>query len=199
MVKEEYVRNIFKKHGGVMPTKELSEQGIYYRRLRTLIEEGKVEKIRYGYYQWQDDKAFSEASIVVSLFPEGILCMETALLYYDYTDRIPDEWHIAVDNRSGRTRFFIEHPKVKPHFIKQDRLDIGKSEGEIDGIKVNIYDRERVICDCLRHINRMDGEIFNKAIKRYVTDSRKDIARLMEYAKKLGVEDKVRRTVAIWL
>jgi len=119
--------------------------------------------------------------------------METALLYYDYTDRIPDEWHIAVDNRSGRTRFFIEHPKVKPHFIKQDRLDIGKSEGEIDGIKVNIYDRERVICDCLRHINRMDGEIFNKAIKRYVTDSRKDIARLMEYAKKLGVEDKVRR------
>ncbi|WP_217284248.1 type IV toxin-antitoxin system AbiEi family antitoxin domain-containing protein [Eisenbergiella tayi] len=78
-------------------------------------------------------------------------------------------------------------------------MDIGKSEGEIDGIKVNIYDRERVICDCLRHINRMDGEIFNKAIKRYVTDSRKDIARLMEYAKKLGVEDKVRRTVAIWL
>ena len=27
-----------------MRTKELSEHGIYYRKLRTLIEEGKVEK-----------------------------------------------------------------------------------------------------------------------------------------------------------
>ena len=84
---EEQIKNIFEKQGGVMRTKELSEHGIYYRKLRTLIEEGKVEKIRYGYYQWQDDKAFSEASLVAALFPEGILCMETALLYYDYTDR----------------------------------------------------------------------------------------------------------------
>ena len=196
---EEQIKNIFEKQGGVMRTKELSEHGIYYRKLRTLIEEGKVEKIRYGYYQWQDDKAFSEASLVAALFPEGILCMETALLYYDYTDRTPDAWHIAVDNRSGRTQFYIEHPKVRPHFVQQNRLDIGKSEGEVDGIKVNIYDRERVICDCLRHINRMDGEIFNEAIKRYVRDTKKNVAQLMEYAKKLGVENKVRRTVAIWL
>lgn len=69
----------------------------------------------------------------------------------------------------------------------------------MDGIKINIYDRERVNCDCLRHVNRMDGEIFNEAIKRYVREQKKNIARLMEYAKKLGVESKVRRTIAIWL
>ena len=45
----------------------------------------------------------------------------------------------------------------------------------------------------------MDGEIFNEAIKRYVRDPKKNVAQLMEYAKKLGVENKVRRTVAIWL
>lgn len=196
---EENIKIFFDKHGGVMRTKELLENGIHYRRLRSLIAEGKVEKVRYGYYQWQDDKAFSEASLVASLFPDGILCMETALLYYDYTDRTPNEWHIAVDNRSGRTQFYIEYPKVKPHFIQQDRLDIGKSQGEMDGIRINIYDRERVICDCLRRVNRMDGEIYNEAIKRYVRDPKKDSARLMEYAKKLGVESKVRRTVAIWL
>lgn len=48
---EERIKNIFEKQGGVMRTKELSEHGIHYRKLRTLIEEGKVEKIRYGYYQ----------------------------------------------------------------------------------------------------------------------------------------------------
>lgn len=105
-MKEEHIKGFFDKHGGVMRTKELSENGIHYRKLRALIEDGKVVKIRYGYYQWQDDKAFSEVSLVASLFPDGILCMETALLYYDYTDRTPDEWHIAVDNCSGRTRCF---------------------------------------------------------------------------------------------
>lgn len=196
---KENIKNIFGKHGGVMRTKELLENGIHYRMLRTLIAAGKVEKVRYGYYQWQDEKSFSEASLIVSLFPDGILCMETALLYYDYTDRTPDQWHIAVDNRSGRTKFYIKYPKVKPHFIQQDRLSIGESQGEMDGIKINIYNRERVICDCLRNVNRMDGEIFNEAIKRYVVDPEKNIARLMEYAKKLGVESKVRRTIAIWL
>ena len=56
---------------------------------------------------------------MAALFPEGILCMETALLYYDYTDRTPDAWHIAVDNRFGRTQFYIEHPKVRPHFVSK--------------------------------------------------------------------------------
>lgn len=196
---EERVEFIFEKYGGIMRTKELSENGIHYRMLKKLEDAGKVEKIRYGYYQWQNDLAFSEVSVVTSLFPDGIFCRDTALLYYDYTDRTPDAWHIAVDNRSGRTRFRIDYPEVRPHYIEQARLEIGSTEGEIDGVMVRIYDRERVICDCLRHVNQMDGEIFNEAIKRYIKDPKKNVAHLMAYAKKLGVENKVRRTVGIWL
>lgn len=198
-MKEEQIEKIFQTYGGVMRTKELSKQGIHYRRLNILMEKGKVEKIRYGYYQWQDDKALSDVSIIRSLYPDGILCMDTALLYYDYTDRTPDAWHIAVESCSGRTRFYIEYPKVKSHFIQRNRFKIGESEGEIDGIRINIYDRERIICDCLRYMNSMDGEIFSEAIKRYIRDPKKNIARLMEYASKLGVEKKVRGIVTIWL
>lgn len=196
---EKQIEKIFMDHGGVMRTKELSECGIYYRTLKKLTGSGKVEKIRYGYYQWQDARAFSEASIIVSLFPDGILCLDTALLYYDYTDRTPSAWHIAVDSRSGRTRFNIDYPEVKPHFIEANRLELGVTEGVIDGITVKIYDRERVICDLLRRVNRMDGEIYNEAIKRYVHDGNKNIPRLMRYSRQLGVEKKVRGTVGIWL
>lgn len=193
------IEAVFLEHDGVMSTKELSENGIHYRTMKKLIEAGKVEKIRYGYYQWQDDKAFSEASVIISLFPDGILCRDTALQYYDYTDRTPAAWHVAVDNHSGRTRFKINYPEVKPHFIEASRLRIGVTEGEIDGVPVYIYDRERVICDCLRHVNKMDGEIYNSAIKRYIHDPQKNIPRLMQYAKMLGVEKKVRGTVGVWI
>ena len=191
--------SIFKQYGGIMRTFELKREGISYYILQELMEEGLVEKIKYGYYQWQDEKAFSEVSIISALFPDAIICDISAAMYYGYTDRVPGIWHIAVNNKSARNKFKIDFPKVKPHFISANRLEIGVSEGNIDGITVKIYDRERVVCDCLRHVNTMDGEVFNIIIQRYVGDKDKDAARLMEYAAKLGVGKKARRMVGIWL
>ena len=191
--------SIFKQYGGIMRTFELKREGISHHILQELMEEGLVEKIKYGYYQWQDEKAFSEVSIISALFPDAIICDISAAMYYGYTDRVPGIWHIAVDNKSSRNKFKIDFPKVKPHFISANRLEIGVSEGNIDGITVKIYDRERVVCDCLRHVNTMDGEVFNIIIQRYVRDKDKDAARLMEYAAKLGVEKKARRMVGIRL
>ncbi len=193
------IERIFQKSNGVMRTKDLQKLGIQYRNIQKLIEDGYIEKIRYGYYQWQDDKAFSEASIVSNLFPDGILCMDTALAYYNYVDRTPSSWHIAVDSKSSRYRFKIEYPKVTPHYILESRLDVGTSYGEIDGITVRIYDRERTICDCLRNMNRMDGEAFNNAIQNYIKDQEKNIPNLMRYAKILNVEEKIRRIIGVWL
>ena len=191
--------SIFKQYGGIMRTFELKREGISYYILQELMEEGLVEKIKYGYYQWQDEKAFSEVSIISALFPDAIICDISAAMYYGYTDRVPGIWHIAVNNKSARNKFKIDFPKVKPHFISANRLEIGVSEGNIDGITVKIYDRERIICDCLRRINTMDGEVLNTIIQRYVGDKDKDSARLMEYAARLGVEKKARRMIGIWL
>lgn len=191
--------SIFKQYGGIMRTCELKKEGVSYQILQELMAEGLVEKIKYGYYQWQDEKAFSEVSVISALFPDAIVCDMSAAMYYGYTDRVPGIWHIAVDNRSARNKFKIDFPQIKPHFISADRLGIGVSEGKIDGITVKIYDRERVICDCLRRINTMDGEMLNTIIQRYVGDKDKDSARLMEYAARLGVEKKARRMIGIWL
>ena len=191
--------SIFKQYGGIMRTCELKREGVSYQILQELMAEGLVEKIKYGYYQWQDEKAFSEVSVISALFPDAIVCDMSAAMYYGYTDRVPGIWHIAVDNRSARNKFKIDFPQIKPHFISADRLGIGVSEGKIDGITVKIYDRERVICDCLRRINTMDGEVLNTIIQRYVGDKDKDSARLMEYAARLGVEKKARRMIGIWL
>lgn len=192
-------KSIFKQYGGIMRTCELKREGVSYQILQELMAEGLVEKIKYGYYQWQDEKAFSEVSVISALFPDAIVCDMSAAMYYGYTDRVPGIWHIAVDNRSARNKFKIDFPQIKPHFISADRLGIGVSEGKIDGITVKIYDRERIICDCLRRINTMDGEVLNTIIQRYVGDKDKDSARLMEYAARLGVEKKARRMIGIWL
>lgn len=193
------LKSVFDRHGGLMRTSELKEEGYYYKKIQKLLKNGEIEQVRRGYYQYLGENSFSDIPIITRLFPDGVICMESALDYYGYTDRIPAAWHLAVDNKSTRTRFYIDYPIVKPHFIRSDRYQVGIEEAEIDGKTVKIYDRERTICDLLLHRNKVDGEVFNIAIQRYIRDPKKIEARLMKYAKLLHVEKKVREVLGVWL
>ena len=172
----EDLKELFGQYGGVMKTSELRESGIYYKRIQNLLEQDKIEQIRRGYYQYIQESSFS-----------------------GYTDKTPSAWHLAVDSKSGRTRFYIDYPIVKPHFIRTNRYNLGIAEVEIDGTIMQIYDKERTICDVLFHRNKLDAEIFNTAIHRYVNESSKNEARLMKYAKLLRVEKKIKEVLGIWL
>lgn len=195
----ENIKSVFDKYGGVMSTSELRKEGFYYKKTKKFQEEGMIEQVRRGYYQYVGENSFSDIPVITTLFPDGVLCMESALEYYGYTDRTPSAWHLAVDNKSTRTRFFIEYPIIKPHFIKKDRYEAGIEEKEIDGRKIKVYDREKTICDIFLHRNKIDSEVFNVAIQRYIEDPQKKVARLMKYAKLLRVEKKVREVLGVWL
>ena len=193
------VKEIFLQHGGIMRRKELTLEKIYYGQIASLIQEGVIEKIRPGYYQWIDPDNLSEVVTITRLYPDGILCMDTALRHYGYSDRTPVQWHIAVNKYSNRTRFKIDYPFVKPYYVAPEILEIGLCEQEIDGNKVKMYDKERVICDCLRYRNKMDKEVFNKAIQGYVSDTGKSIPKLMEYSVPLRCQKLVKDLIGVWL
>lgn len=193
------IQSIFQSYGGMMRTYQLSQEKIYYADIALLLKKGVVEKVRTGYYQWIDRENLSEAATVTRLFPDGILCMDTALRHYGYSDRTPGEWHIAVNKYSNRTRFRIDYPFVKPYYVVPELLELGLCKQSIDGNTVRMYDKERVICDCLRYRNRMDKELFNKAIQGYINDTGKSIPRLMEYSAPLRCVTLARDLIGVWL
>ncbi|MCI6339122.1 MAG: hypothetical protein MR802_14605 [Prevotella sp.] len=192
-------KKIFDKYGGMMRTKQLQAANILYRPLQKLIHQGYVEKVRYGYYQWVDHDDFSEVGTVTRLFPDAILCMDTALWYYGYSDRTPADWHLAVSKDSGKSRFRIDYPFVKPYYVEPSLLELGLTVGEVDGHEVRIYNKDRLICDCLRYRNKMDKEIFNKAIQSYIADPGKSIPKLLEYAEMLRVKKTAKDLIGVWL
>lgn len=199
MKKADEYKKIFDRYGGMMRTKDLQKEKIQYRTLQRLIDQEVVEKVRYGYYQWINPEDFSEVGTVTRLFPDAVFCMETALRYYEYSDRTPAEWHLAVSKDSGKSRFKIDYPFVKPHYMEPSWLEVGLTSGTMDGHKVRIYDKDRVICDCLRYRNKMDKEIFNKAVQRYIADPEKSIPHLLEYAEVLRVKKIVKELIGVWL
>ena len=195
----EHYKSIFKQYNGMMRTKELQQEKIHYQKIQQLIQEGHIEKVRYGYYQWVDSDDFSETGTIIRLFPDAILCMDTALRYYGYSDRTPLEWHLAVNKDSCKTRFNIDYPFVKPYYVKPTILELGLTQREMDGHTVRIYDKDRVICDCLRYRNKMDKEIFNKAIQNYINDPEKSIPRLLEYSEPLRIKKIAKELIGVWL
>jgi len=199
MLPIEIIKKMFEEHNGIMRTGELYDSHIFYNDIQSLIERGIIEKVRYGYYQLVDSENFSEAKTITILFPDAILCMDTALFYYRYSDRTPLAWHLAVSKDSNKSRFKIDYPFTKAYFIEPSILELGAVSGEIDGNPVRIYNKERTICDCLRYMGKMDKEIFYKAIRSYVEDKGKNIPRLAEYAKKLRVTKKVRTIIGVWM
>ena len=193
------IKELFRRYGGMMKTAQLTTEKVYYSDITYLVREGVIEKVRRGYYQLLDDDSLSEVVTITRLFPDGIFCMDTALRHYGYSDRTPAEWHMAVNKYSNRTRFKLDYPFVKPYFVAPEVLEIGLCEREIDGNMVRMYDKERVICDCLRYRNKMDKEIFNKAIQAYVGDTSKSIPKLMEYSVPLRCQKLVKDLIGVWL
>jgi hypothetical protein len=104
-----------------------------------------------------------------------------------------------VDRNSTKSRFNIDYPFVKPYYASKETLSLGESVGYIDDVKVKIYSKERVICDCLKRSNKMDSEVYNQAIQSYIRDESKNIPQLIEIAQSLKVMNKVRNIIGVWL
>ena len=193
------LNDIFKDYDYVMTTAQLSAVKLYYRDIQRMLNEGLIEKIKRGYYHWIESYGKDEIVIINRLFPDGVLCMDTALFYYKYSDRTPAEWHITIDKNTSRQRTQVEHPLIKAYRVESELLTLGEANGEIDSQKVRIYDRDRTICDVLRNMNKMDKGIFNKAIQGYVKDPKKNIPNLMQYAKALRVQKRLKDIIEVWL
>ena len=199
MTEMQLLKKLFQEHNGILRSSVLRENGFYSHKISKLVQDGILTLIRRGYYQLAEPDNYSDIPILSALFPDGVLCMESALDYYDYTDRTPLAWQIAVDRSTARSRFRIDYPFVRPHFIDSAKFPIGITTAEIDGEKFRVYDRERTICDCLLHRNKMDAEVFQSAIRAYLSDPQHNVAVLADYAGKLRVENKVREVLGIWL
>ena len=194
-----FLGKIFLNYNFTMTTAQLNKEKLYYRDIQRMLDEGLIEKVKRGYYHWIEDYGTSEVALINSLFPDAVFCMETALFFYKYSDRNPAEWNITVDKNTSRQRTNIDYPFIKAYRVEPALLNLGETDGIIEFTKVRIYDRDRTICDVLRNMSKMDKEIFNKAIQRYVNDQQKNIPNLMEYAKALRVQKKVNDLIGVWL
>lgn len=185
-------------NGGIAKKEQLAQLGIDYRRILDFVENEDIYRIKNGYYTYNVER-FTEEALVSKLFSDAVLCMESALYAYGYISRKPYGFHLAVDKNTSKSRFKIEYPKIIPYYTEPEVLEIGLSEINYEGFMFKIYDKDRLICDCLKYESKLNREDFKEAIQSYIKDEEKDIAALMDYARERKVLKRVQSLIGVWL
>ena len=178
MVKVEEIKQIAINNNGIISTKILEENNIHRQYLKNLVDNGYLIKVSRGLYVLPD-KDVSEFYIMGEQYKSGIFSHNTALYFYNLTDRTP-----FVVDMTFPSNVRISNDMLNCHYINKERLEIGLVTKELeDGTSIRIYNMERTICDIIRDRNKIDTQIFNTALKEYMKRNDKNLNLLYEYAK----------------
>lgn len=197
-IKEQVKEVIFNK-GGIAKSADFVAAGIKAADAVNLCNAGYLNRVRHGYYELAEKSEISEEQLLATLIPKGILCVESALFHYGYSDFTPRKWSIAIPRSMSRTRLNVDSLALRPYYVQPELYELGKTAENFNGVILSIYDRERTICDCFKYRSKLDNEIFNKALNAYAKDTKKNLNNLSMYAKKLRVYKKVTELMEVLL
>lgn len=193
------VRDVIVSKGGIAKSADFVAAGIRAVDVVSLCNAGYLDRVRHGYYQMAEQSDATEEQMLATLIPQGIVCVESALFHYGYSDFAPRKWSIAVPRSVSRAKLDVDALPVQTYFVQQDLYELGKTTGDFHGVTLPVYDRERTICDCFKYRSRLDTELFSKALNAYANDPQKNLNNLSMYAKKLRVYKKVIELMAVLL
>lgn len=182
MVKMDIIKELIEKNNGIITTKVIDENNIHRQYLKNLVDQGYLIKVSRGLYV-RPDKDVNEFYILGEQYKSGIFSHNTALYFYDLTDRTPFELDMTFASNIRVSNYMLA-----PHYISKEKLEIGLITKKLeDGTSIRIYNMERTICDIIRDRNKIDSQIFNTALKEYMKRNDKNLNLLYEYAKEFRI------------
>lgn len=195
----ERAKDVIASKNGIAKSADFVAAGMRAIDVVNMCNAGYLTRVRHGYYQLTEQHSVSEEQLLATLIPKGIVCVESALFHYGYSDFAPRKWSIAVPRSMSRTKLEVGALVLQPYYVQSELYELGKTTSNFDGVVLSVYDRERTICDCFKYRSRLDNEMFNKALNVYANDKKKNLKNLSLYAKKLRVYKKVTELMEVLL
>lgn len=194
-MKREKILEIINNNNGIITNKKALNYGITRTALHRLKEESVIYSVSRGLYSLNDEIPDTMV-IIQSRCRKGTYSHETALYFHELTDRTPTQHVMTVPARYN-TASFKDLP-VSFRYIKPAYIEIGKTKMKTNqSNEVYVYDLERTICDIIRNKKSMEANVVNNALRQYAENKKHKYSILMIYAKKLGMEKKVRDTMEV--
>ena len=116
--KQEIAKDVFNKVGEIAKTADFVAAGLKNYDVISLCNQGYIERIRNGFYRLSNGEEPKEEYLLSKLLPQGIVCVESALFYYGYSDFAPREWTVAIPRSFSRTIKAMQEVPVKAYYAR---------------------------------------------------------------------------------
>lgn len=183
------ILKIMKNNKGIITSSQIESYGIPRVYLSKMVEKNIIERIERGIYVTKDYK-YDEYYLFQLRYPKTVFSYNTALYFYEMTERTPIKMDVSISKNYNPHRF---KDIVNVYRINDELFDLGIVEKKSpQGMKVRTYNLERTICDIIKDKDSIDIEIRNKAIKKAIKSKEFNASKMFEYAKKMNIYDKVK-------
>jgi len=184
IVKMEEIEKYIAKNGGFASMKELKEANFHTRDITRLVKEKTIEKIKPGFYRLANYSFFKDVNVslitVCRAQPQAVICLLSALDYYEMTDFNPSEIYFAIPH--SQKKKIIITPPVKTFFFRERFYKPGIEIMKTKYGELRIYNREKTVCDMFRYRNKLGEDLATQALKSYLKQKNKSIATLIKFA-----------------
>lgn len=141
--------------------KELVEQHKSNYEIKKLIEDGKIFKIEKGVYS--DSQNINYLEVLSKKYPNAIFTMDSAFYYHNLTDVIPEKECLALRRNSTK----INDERIKVTYYLDKFFEIGRSTLQVNGVNIQVYDKERMLIELIRNKNQMAFDYYKEIISNY--------------------------------
>ncbi len=183
--------------GGYVTPARATQAGIPRRKLAEAVAAGDLVQVDRGLYAlpgvWEDPYLVAQHR-----FSRGVFSDDTALYLHGLSDRAPFSLTMTFPRSYNAAGARAEG--ITCRTCANEVLDLGLCELETPhGNAVRAYDAERALCDVVRGQRVVDAQLVTPAMQAYAKRADRDPAKLVRYAKALGVERKIRTYLEVLL
>jgi len=191
-IRAQELMSFFQSHGGIARFSAILKAGFHPDSLSTLEKEGRVEKIARGLYRVTNYTPGSHPDLVIASLqaPRGVICLLSALSFYEATSEIPRYVDLAIPQSTHANR--IKYPPVRFYRFAPKTWKAGIEKHEIEGHRIKVYSLAKTIADCLKFRNKIGIDPARDALKVAVTEKGIKLEDIMQYAKICRVDSIVK-------
>ena len=155
-------------------------------QIERAVNNFEIYKIEKGIYSDIPNVHYLE--IIMKKYSYGVFTSYSAYYFHNLTDVIPTKIYLAT-NRNATT---LSSDKIQQIRMKDELYELGKTQIEYEGVKINIYDKERLLIDLARYKNQIGYDLYKEIISNYrrIADTL-DTQKIEEYLQYFVNGDKI--------
>lgn len=182
------IRNMIKDNHGIITSSMVKEQSIPSIYLTRMVKQGELKRMHRGIYGTRDAD-YDEYYIIYLKNKRIIYSFTSALFLHGLTDRIPHPPEVTLPHHYNSSHI---EDDIIIHKVMKKYHGVGRiMKVTMFGHEVPAYDMERTLCDLLRFREKIDVEIFKKAVQSYKRHDERDYNKLRQYGRIFNISTKI--------